>query len=65
MPSRIKSKNPAGPQYGGNHKLIGKDYQTADLIAKVTGQSEVRRGLSGRGHAVLQAAAQPRCRTAA
>src|SRR5579883_329332 len=27
-------------QYGGNHKLIGKDYTTLDLHAKVTGQAK-------------------------
>jgi xanthine dehydrogenase molybdenum-binding subunit len=32
MPNRI--------EYGGKHKLIGKDYTTLDLRAKVTGQSK-------------------------
>src|SRR5271167_3416491 len=27
-------------QYGVNHKLIGKDYTTPDLVAKVTGKSK-------------------------
>src|ERR1700680_761599 len=41
MPSRIPdSTNPTEPQYGGNHKLIGKNYTTPDLIAKVTGRSK-------------------------
>jgi xanthine dehydrogenase molybdenum-binding subunit len=32
MPNKI--------EYGGKHKLIGKDYQTLDLHAKVTGQAK-------------------------
>src|SRR3984893_7338802 len=28
------------PEYGANYKLIGKDYTTADLHAKVTGQAK-------------------------
>jgi xanthine dehydrogenase molybdenum-binding subunit len=41
MPSRIPdSTNSKEPQYGGNHKLIGKNYTTPDLIAKVTGRSK-------------------------
>src|ERR1700680_3043428 len=41
MPSRIPdSTNPTEPQYGGNHKLIGKNYTTLDLYAKVTGRSK-------------------------
>ncbi len=35
MPDRISK-----PQYGPQYKLIGKDYVTADLHAKVTGQSK-------------------------
>ena len=41
MPSRIPdSTKSTEPQYGGNHKLIGKNYTTPDLIAKVTGRSK-------------------------
>ena len=41
MPSRIPdSTKSTEPQYGGNHKLIGKNYQTLDLYAKVTGRSK-------------------------
>ncbi len=32
-----KPAEPTGRVYGVGHKLIGKDYQTADLYAKVTG----------------------------
>ena len=42
-----------------NYKYIGHNYTTPDLVAKVTGQGALRRGLSRRGHAVRQAAAQP------
>src|SRR5260370_3135636 len=28
------------PEYGANYKLIGKDYTTADLHAKVTGRAK-------------------------
>jgi xanthine dehydrogenase molybdenum-binding subunit len=31
---------PNKTEYGGTHKLIGKDYQTPDLYAKVTGQAK-------------------------
>src|SRR6202795_1568958 len=41
MPSRIPdSTKSSAPQYGGNHKLIGKNYTTLDLYAKVTGRSK-------------------------
>ncbi len=41
MPSRIPdSTKSTEPQYGGNHKLIGKNYTTPDLYAKVTGRSK-------------------------
>ena len=41
MPSRIPdSTKSTEPQYGGNHKLVGKNYTTPDLIAKVTGRSK-------------------------
>ena len=40
-------------------KLVGQNYTTPDLVAKVTGQGEVRRRLPGRGDAVREAAAQP------
>jgi xanthine dehydrogenase molybdenum-binding subunit len=33
------SNSPVGRQYGPQYKLIGKDYATADLYAKVTGKS--------------------------
>jgi xanthine dehydrogenase molybdenum-binding subunit len=41
--SEKKAKQPAGipnREYGVGHKLIGKDYQTPDLYAKVTGQAK-------------------------
>src|SRR5271155_2954978 len=37
LPEQPKSTQPA---YGGDHKLIGKNYQTPDLIAKVTGRAK-------------------------
>jgi xanthine dehydrogenase molybdenum-binding subunit len=41
MPSKLpEQKNPAAPEYGEGHKLIGKNYVTADLHAKVTGRSK-------------------------
>ena len=41
MPSRIPdSTKSTETQYGGNHKLIGKNYTTPDLIAKVTGKAK-------------------------
>jgi len=41
MPSKLSEyKEPAAPEYGKGHKLIGKNYVTADLHAKVTGKSK-------------------------
>src|SRR5215831_19782948 len=31
---------PNKTEYGSKHKLIGKDYSTADMYAKVTGQAK-------------------------
>ncbi len=36
-PNRLSRR---GPEYGKGHKLIGKNYQTLDLYAKVTGRSK-------------------------
>src|ERR1700691_5591797 len=38
--SRSVSNSPGDRQYGPQYKLIGKDYVTADLYAKVTGQAK-------------------------
>lgn len=41
MPSKLPdNKKPTSPEYGKGHKLVGKDYQTLDLMAKVTGKSK-------------------------
>ncbi len=41
MPSKLpENTKPAAPEYGKGHKLIGKDYTTNDLFAKVTGRSK-------------------------
>jgi CO/xanthine dehydrogenase Mo-binding subunit len=41
MPSKLPDQTkPTGPEYGKGHKLIGKNYQTLDLYAKVTGRSK-------------------------
>jgi CO/xanthine dehydrogenase Mo-binding subunit len=41
MPSKIPDTNKSlEPQYGGKNKLIGKNYSTPDLYAKVTGRSK-------------------------
>jgi CO/xanthine dehydrogenase Mo-binding subunit len=41
MPSKLPEQNkPTEPVYGKDHKLIGKNYQTLDLYAKVTGRSK-------------------------
>ncbi len=41
MPSKLpENKKTAGPEYGKGHKLVGKDYTTNDLYAKVTGRSK-------------------------
>jgi CO/xanthine dehydrogenase Mo-binding subunit len=41
MPSKLpENKKTAAPEYGKDHKLIGKDYTTLDLYAKVTGRSK-------------------------
>ena len=45
--------------YGAGHKLIGKNYETDDLYAKVTGLAKYAEDLSRRRNVVLQAAAQP------
>jgi xanthine dehydrogenase molybdenum-binding subunit len=36
----VETANPNGRQYGAGYKLIGKNYQTPDLYAKVTGQAK-------------------------
>jgi len=36
----IETANPAERQYGAGYKLIGKNYTTPDLYAKVTGQAK-------------------------
>ena len=38
--SESAKPRPAERQYGPGYKLIGKDYQTADLVAKVTGKAK-------------------------
>ena len=48
-----------------DQKLVGQNYTPPDLVAKVTGPREVRRGLPRRRHAVRQAARSARCRTRA
>ena len=41
MPSKLPEQNkPQAHEYGKDHKLIGKNYQTLDLYAKVTGRSK-------------------------
>ena len=41
MPDRtVNPDKPAEPQFGAGYKLIGKNYITADLYAKVTGQAK-------------------------
>ena len=41
MPSKLPEQNkPQTHEYGKDHKLIGKNYQTLDLYAKVTGRSK-------------------------
>src|SRR3979411_1643314 len=40
MPKLPENKNPAAREYGKGYKLIGKNYVTADLHAKVTGKSK-------------------------
>src|SRR5437868_3281055 len=40
MPKLPENKNPAAREYGKRYKLIGKNYVTADLHAKVTGRSK-------------------------
>jgi len=41
VPSKAEeTKQPAERKYGSQYKLIGKNYKTADLYAKVTGQAK-------------------------
>src|SRR5215469_7032640 len=40
MPSKLPENKKQAPEYGKDHKLIGKNYQTPDLYAKVTGRSK-------------------------
>ena len=40
-------------------KLVGQNYMVPDLVAKVTGQSQIRRGLSRRGDDLREAPAEP------
>ena len=41
MPNRVGEPNqPAERKYGAQYKLIGKDYPTPDLYAKVTGKAK-------------------------
>jgi CO/xanthine dehydrogenase Mo-binding subunit len=49
-------------EYGIGHKLIGKDYVTADLYAKVTGQAKYAEDYRAEG--MLSASCcSARCRT--
>ena len=56
--NNAKSIAPNERVYGAGHRLIGKNYVTADLYAKVTGQAKYRGGLSRRRNAFLQVAPQ-------
>ncbi len=58
-PCLAQSGKPGQQKFGAKYKLIGKNYTTPDLYAKVTGKVEICRGLSRRRHAVLQVAAEP------
>ena len=40
MPDVNKPAKATEHEYGAGHKLIGKDYATPDLYAKVTGTSK-------------------------
>ena len=57
--SAMKAESEKPRPFGTGYKLIGKDYSTNDLVAKVTGTVEVCRGFSRRGNAVLPAGAEP------
>jgi xanthine dehydrogenase molybdenum-binding subunit len=46
-------------QYGGNHKLIGKDYTTLDLHAKVTGQAKYSEDYRAEGMLFCKLALSP------
>ncbi|HLH39922.1 MAG TPA: xanthine dehydrogenase family protein molybdopterin-binding subunit [Bryobacteraceae bacterium] len=46
-------------QYGGNHKLIGKDYTTLDLHAKVTGQAKYAEDYRAEGMLFCKLALSP------
>jgi CO/xanthine dehydrogenase Mo-binding subunit len=53
----MKAESEKPRPFGTGYKLIGKDYATPDMVAKVTG-GEVCRGFSRRGNAVLPAGAE-------
>src|SRR5579872_6398607 len=65
MPSKLpENKKPAGPEYGKGHKLIGKDYTTNDLFAKVTGRSKYAEDFRAEGmlFCKLLLSPSPHCR---
>ncbi len=46
----LKTVKPAEkPEFGAKYKLIGKDYQTADLLPKVTGKAKYAEDFRGEG----------------
>ena len=65
MPSKVSGSNaPSQQEYGGNHKLIGKNYSTLDLMAKVTGQSKYAEDFRAEGmlFCKLLLSPSPHCR---
>jgi len=42
------------PEYGANYKLIGKDYTTADLHAKVTGRAKYAEDYRAEGNDLVR-----------
>src|SRR5579871_234842 len=65
MPSKVSGSNTPGQQeYGKNHKLVGKNYSTLDLMAKVTGQSKYAEDFRAEGmlFCKLLLSPSPHCR---
>ena len=46
-------------------KLVGQNYLTPDLVAKVTGKAKYAEDFRAEGMLFVQAPAQPACRTRA
>jgi len=56
-------QKPGQQKLGAAYKLIGKDYTTPDLYAKVTGKAKYAEDFRAEGMFVLQSCCSVQCRT--